>query len=54
MKTKGVTLEDNIAVIRRLDIDASGLLRADEFAEFCTAEEPYSKMLTRNQLKKEE
>ena len=32
-RMKGITLEDNAAVIRRLDLDGDGRLRFDEFVK---------------------
>ena len=52
--TKGVMLEDNAAIIRRLDLDGDSKLSPEEFLRGIAAQEPYSKMLTRNIIKQEE
>jgi Ca2+-binding EF-hand superfamily protein len=52
-KIKGITLEDNAAVIRRFDLDNDGKLRFEEFEKGIGAEQPFSKMLIRNGMKKE-
>ena len=52
--TKGLTLEDHSAIVRRLDLDSDGKLRKDEFVKGVIAQEPYSKMLIRHEHKKEE
>lgn len=52
--TKGITLEDNAAIIRRLDLDCDNRLRFDEFIAGIRSQEPFSKMLIRNNMKKED
>ena len=52
-RCKGITLEDNAAVIRRFDLDNDGKLRFEEFETGIHAEQPFSKMLIRNCMKKE-
>ena len=52
--TKGVMLEDNSAIIRRLDLDGDNKLGPEEFLKGIAAQEPFSKMLTRNIIKQEE
>ena len=41
--------EEIMAIIRRLDLDADARLSKQEFIEGITPEEPYSKMMKRNQ-----
>ena len=45
MLTKGITMEDCQAIIRRLDLDCDGKLRIEEFLKGVAAQEPFSKML---------
>lgn len=52
--TKGVMLEDNAAIIRRLDLDGDSKLSREEFLRGIAAQEPFSKMLTRQIIKQEE
>jgi hypothetical protein len=47
-------LEDNAAIIRRLDLDGDSKLSPEEFLRGIAAQEPFSKMLTRNIIKQEE
>ena len=51
---KGINIEDNAAIIRRLDLDNDGRLNREEFLKGMQAQEPYSRMLIRNAIKKEE
>ena len=50
--TKGITVEDNVAIIRRIDLDCDGKLRLEEFNKGIQAQEPFSKMLIRNKMKR--
>ena len=50
---KAVEIEDNAAIIRRLDLDNDGRLKKDEFMKGIDAQEPFSKMLIRAEYKKE-
>ena len=52
--TKGVMLEDNAAIIRRLDLDGDSKLSREEFLRGIASQEPFSKMLTRHIIKQEE
>ena len=52
-KTKGIVIEDNAAIIRRLDLDNDSRLNKDEFLKGIVAQEPFSRMLIRAELKKE-
>lgn len=51
---KGILIEDNAAIIRRLDLDNDGRLNKEEFLKGIQAQEPYSKMLIRAAIKKED
>lgn len=54
-KNKGnVTDDDLIAIIRRLDLDADSKLNKEEFITGMKAQEPYSKMIIRERLGKQE
>ena len=52
--TKGIILEDVMAIIRRLDLDGDSKLKPEEFLRGIKAQEPFSKMLIRNVLRDEE
>lgn len=52
--TKNICLEDNAAIIRRLDLDGDNKLKFDEFIAGIRAQQPYSKMLIRNAMKQED
>ena len=52
-RTKGVQIEDNAAIIRRLDLDNDSRLNKEEFLKGISSQEPYSKMLIRQKLKHE-
>lgn len=52
-RCKGITMEDNAAVIRRFDLDNDSKLRFEEFEKGIKTQQPYSKMLIRAQMKKE-
>jgi Ca2+-binding EF-hand superfamily protein len=52
--TKGFTLEDVMAIIRRLDLDGDRKLKPEEFLKGIKAQQPFSKMLIRIALKREE
>ena len=54
MFAKNICTEDNAAIIRRLDLDCDGKLRIEEFIKGISAQEPYSKMMIRAKLKREE
>jgi hypothetical protein len=43
-----------VAVIRRMDLDADSKLTKEEFLEGIKAQEPYSKMIVRERLNKQE
>ena len=47
MKNKGITDDDIVSIIRRLDLDSDGKLRKEELIKGIQAQEPYSKMLVR-------
>ena len=51
LKHKGITDDDIVAIIRRLDLDSDGKLRKEEFIKGIRAQEPYSKMLVRGREK---
>jgi hypothetical protein len=48
--SKGIELEDNQALIRRLDLDGDSKLKVDEYLKGIKAQEPFSKMLIRAEL----
>ena len=50
-RTKGVQLEDNAAIIRRLDLNNDSRLNKEEFLKGIAPQEPFSKMLIRQQMK---
>ena len=51
---KNITMEDCESIIRRLDLDADYKLNPEEFIKGMSAQEPYSKMIIRTAIKKEE
>ena len=51
---KNIQLEDTSAIIRRLDLDSDCRLSPEEFMKGIKAQEPFSKMLIRNQQKRDE
>ena len=51
---KGRTNEDCEAIIRRLDLDGDHKLSPDEFKKGMATQEPFSKMIVREAIKKEE
>ena len=53
-RTKGIEIEDTAAIIRRLDLDNDSRLNKEEFLKGITAQEPFSKMLIRQQMKHEQ
>lgn len=54
MFAKNICTEDNAAIIRRLDLDCDSKLCREEFMKGISAQEPYSKMMIRAKLKREE
>ena len=48
------TDEDCVAIIRRMDLDADSKLTKEEFLSGVRAQEPYSKMIVREQMAKKE
>lgn len=48
------TDEDCVALIRRLDLDCDSKLSKEEFLEGIKSQEPYSKMIVREQMAKKE
>ena len=52
--TKGISIEDNAAIIRRFDLNSDSRLNEEEFLRGMAAQEPFSKMLVRYYIKEEE
>ena len=48
------TDDDCVAVIRRMDLDADSKLTKEEFVEGIRAQEPFSKMIIRDEMNKVE